>query len=86
MTLSNIDVVSVILAAGIAGIGSGIGVAIGQAIYKAFFEERVTKFLDQKHKLEIINNLLKKTVETERKEAKNYKLNLDEVESRILEK
>lgn len=55
--LENMNVISVILAAAVAGIGSGIGVAIGQSLYKALLEEKITKFLDKKHREEMLRKI-----------------------------
>jgi membrane protein DedA with SNARE-associated domain len=66
-----INIIAVILAAGIAGIGSGIGVAIGQALYKAFFEEKVQKFLDRKHRDEAIKLLREKIKNIEPENGSN---------------
>jgi hypothetical protein len=53
----SMDVIGIILTAAIAGIGSGIGVTAGQAMYKAFFEDRVNKFLDKKHRKEALDKI-----------------------------
>jgi hypothetical protein len=57
MVLENMDVISVILAAAIAGIGSGVGVALGNALYKALLESKVNAFLDKKHRQETLKRL-----------------------------
>lgn len=60
MVLGNIDVVTVIIASAIAGIGSGIGVTLGQALYKAFLEDKINLFLDKKHRAERFKQMKEK--------------------------
>lgn len=57
MIEANMDIIGIMLAAAIAGIGSGVGVAIGQALYKALLEEKINKFLDKKHREEALKKL-----------------------------
>lgn len=56
----NLSILGVILAAAVVGIGTGIGSAIGTALYKVFFEDRVMKFLDKKHREEALRKLMEK--------------------------
>ena len=63
MVVTDINIMGVIIAAAIAGIGSGIGVAIGNALYKALLEDKINKFLDKKKHLETLKNFSKVNIE-----------------------
>lgn len=84
MVLSNMDIMGVILAAAIAGVGSGIGVAIGNAIYKALLEEKINAFLDKRHREEALKKIKNLDVRLDQRFKRNGETNASRVVDNIL--